>query len=146
MNESIIYVNNPAQVGSAIVQATNLLNQRSWVDATGGNAGYQIEIKPIAGRTRSATQSNALHLWCEWVAVTLNSAGMDMRVILDEDADIPWTKQTVKDMLWKKLQLALTGKESTREPTKLEYPQIYETMVRYMADKHNVELPDWPKL
>ena len=93
---------------------------------------------------RSPAQNSALHLWCEMVATTLNDAGLDMRHTIREEVDIPWTKSSVKEYLWRPLQKALTGDESTTKPKKTEYPDISETLQRHMATKFGVTLPAWP--
>jgi hypothetical protein len=58
--------------------------------------------------------------------------------------DIPWRKYSVKEFLWRPLQVAMTGKESTTKANKLEYPEISETLTRHFAQKFGVQLPNWP--
>jgi hypothetical protein len=89
-------------------------------------------------------QFKSLHLWCDWVAKTLNGAGLDMRRTLEADADIPWTKESVKEYLWRPVQIAMTTEESTLNSTRKQYPQICETITRHVAQVHGVTLPEWP--
>jgi len=106
-------------------------------------AGKRITVE-IVEPTRSDAQNNALHLWLEMVAATLNAAGLDMRRAIREEVDIPWTKDSAKRYLWKPLQEVMTGKESTTKASKLEYPEISETLTRHFAQKFAVQLPPWP--
>jgi hypothetical protein len=93
---------------------------------------------------RTAAQSNSLWLWAEMVAICLNEAGLDMRTVIREDVDIPWTKHGVVDQLWRPVQKAMTGHTSTKKPKKGEYSDIYDTIVRHLGDRFGVTLPDWP--
>ena len=106
-------------------------------------SGKRVVVELIED-ARTPAQSNALHLWCELVAATLNAAGLDMRRAVREEVDIPWTKESVKRYLWKPLQEVMTGHESTTRPSKLEYPEISETITRHFASKFGVQLPVWP--
>lgn len=115
--------------------------------ATVANArlsGKRIVVE-IVEATRTPAQNNALHLWCEFSAATLNAAGLDMRKTLKPEFEIPWRKYSFKEFIWKPIQIAMTGKESTTKPGKLEYPEISETITRHFAQKHGVQLPVWPQ-
>jgi hypothetical protein len=106
-------------------------------------SGKRVTVE-IVEDTRTPTQNSALHLWCELVAATLNAGGLAMRRTMKPEVDIPWTKESVKRYLWKPLQEAMTGKESTAKAGKWEYPEISETMTRHFATKFGVQLPPWP--
>ena len=93
---------------------------------------------------RSPAQNSALHLWLESVAALLNAGGHDMRVILKPEVAIEWNKTNAKEYLWRPIQKALTGEESSTKPSKTEYPDIYETLCKHFAEKHGIQLPDWP--
>lgn len=98
-----------------------------------------LEAKP-----RTSRQNNALHKWCADCAETLNGAGQDMRKTLRHDADIPWTQYSFKEYVWRPVQAALTGEESTTKPSRSEYPAISETIHRHIAERVKVRLPPWP--
>src|SRR5690554_598094 len=76
--------------------------------------GVDISVEPQS-KTRTLTQSKSLHLWCTQLAEVLNSAGLDMRYVIREDVDIPWSGATVKEHIWRTVQKALTNKQSTTE-------------------------------
>ena len=50
---------------------------------------------------RTEKQNNSLHAYCQGLADELNSAGLDMRVVLKPEYEIPWTKESVKEHLWR---------------------------------------------
>jgi hypothetical protein len=104
---------------------------------------FQIELKQAAGR-RTLSQNAALHLFCGWLAEELNAAGYDMRAVLKQDVDIPWTTAAVKEYLWRPIQRALTDKTSTTEITTVEPTLIHETLCRHLAAKLGVVCPEWP--
>ncbi len=98
------------------------------------------------GATRSTSQNNALHLYCELLSKALNDSGYDMKLVLEKlskDAEIPWTQLTVKERLWKVVQKAMTGKQSTTEPTRKEYVDIYDALNRITIENFGVSV-QWP--
>lgn len=97
-----------------------------------------------SGRQRTVKQNSALHLYFQLLADALNDAGLDMRKVLKEGVDIPWTKDQVKNHLWRPLQEIIIGVESTREPNRDEYSKVYDTLHRHMAQKFGVSVL-WPE-
>lgn len=95
------------------------------------------------GRQRSPLQNRSLHLYCRLLADALNDAGYDMRKVLKEGVEIPWSERTVKEYLWRPIQRVVTGDESTTQPDRDEYPEVYETLYRHMAQKFGVTVA-WP--
>lgn len=93
--------------------------------------------------TRTPPQNRALHLFCKLLAVALNEAGYDMRRTLKEGVDIPWSENTVKEHLWRPIQIAITGEHSTTKPTPAEYTKIYEVLSRHLGEKLGVHV-EWP--
>ena len=94
---------------------------------------------------RTPTQNNALHLYFEQLAETLNNAGLDVRVVLKPDVDIPWSKTMVKELLWRPIQKIYLKKKSTTRLTRAEVDQVYKILDRHLADKFGV-LVDFPSL
>ena len=93
------------------------------------------------GGQRTSQQNKALHKYCELLAEALNEAGYDMKKTLKPEIDIPWNKDTVKEYIWKPVQKALIGKESTTEMTKLDPGQVYEVLNRHISEKFGVFVP-----
>jgi len=95
---------------------------------------------------RTLQQNKALHVLFNLLAQTLNQAGLDMRRTLKEGVEIPWSAQTVKNYLWRPIQEAQLQKESTTELTTKEVDDVLETLVRYLGEKHGVEVPPFPSI
>ena len=90
---------------------------------------------------RTEQQNKALHKYFEMLASELNDAGLDMKVVLKPTVDIPWTKENIKEYIWKPVQKALLLKESTTELTTDEVTKVYETINRLIAEKHGIHIP-----
>lgn len=85
---------------------------------------------------RTLQQNRALHKFFGLLAEELNKAGLDMKVVLKPEVDIPWTAQMVKEFLWRPIQKAYIGKQSTTELEKVkEIDEIYEILNRHLAQK-----------
>lgn len=105
-----------------------------------------VEVEITVGeRRRTLTQNRALHLWFRFLAETLNDAGYDMRKTLREGAEIPWTEHSVKEYLWKPVQEALQGKESTTEANRTEYTEVRDALSEHLYNRLGVVAPEWPK-
>lgn len=138
-----IYCQHTDQIGHVMKEISAALHHQMVEDSEGRMMRLEISIEPCSGPSRK--QFNALHQWCGEVAEVLNACGMDQRTVLKPGVEIPWDKRSVKEMIWKPIQEARTGKSSTKEPRKTEYPDIYETLVRHFGDKFGVVLPPWPQ-
>ena len=97
------------------------------------------------GKTRTLTQNRSLHLFLGMLADDLNAAGMDMRRVLKQEVDIPWTTESCKEFLWKPLQIALLNKASTTEADRQEYTKVHEVLSRHLSQKLGISAPEWPK-
>ncbi len=82
------------------------------------------------------------------VAQALNDAGMEMIVQIPDKTrkpwEVPWTKTSVKEQIWRPVQIAMTDKESTAEAERAEYNLIYETICRRFSQSFGLTLPAWP--
>lgn len=86
-------------------------------------------------------QRKALHLYFDMLAEALNNAGLDMRKTLKPGIDIPWTRENVKNHLWRPIQIVMTEKKSTTMLDRIEPSQIYEVLNRHLAEKFKVFVP-----
>lgn len=128
-----LLINSEQALEAAIVQLRMQFNEKKYVKA-----------KLSYGRQRTLTQNAALHLFCKQLADALNDAGQDQRKVLKPSVDIPWTQDAVKQMLWKPIQEAVTGLESTTKPESNQYSHIYEVLNRHLTMKLGVHVP-WPE-
>lgn len=88
-------------------------------------------------KQRTIQQNKALHLYFELLAQSID-AGLDMRVVLKPEVEIPWTKESVKDHLWRPVQELYLKKDSTTELTTDEIAKVYEVLNRFLGEKHGV--------
>ena len=103
----------------------------------------EITFEWTTDSTRTLTQNNALHLFLGKLAKALNDAGLDMRKVIKPGVDIPWTMVSAKDHLWRPIQKAMFGKESSAIATKAEYRQVYDTLNRHLSEKFGISV-EWP--
>jgi hypothetical protein len=113
--------------------------RKQWLDSK-----YLI-VNVRKGTQRTLTQNRALHLWLGMLADELNAQGLDMRKVLKQGVEIPWTTESAKEYLWRPIQEALLNKESTVDADRTEYTKVLDVLVRHLADKLNVVAPDWPR-
>lgn len=98
-----------------------------------------FEIKGKGTDIRTLAQNRAMHLYFKQVADALNSAGLDMKQVIK--ADVQWTHILVKEMMWKPLQKALLGKESTTKLKKDEIDAVYHNLNRLLGQKFGIYVP-----
>jgi len=84
---------------------------------------------------RTSQQNRALYLWFTLVAKGLNDAGLDMKEVLKDEVDIPWTKDMVKKFLWKPIQEIALAKKSTAKLTTKEVDIVYNVLNRHLGEK-----------
>jgi hypothetical protein len=98
----------------------------------------------MTDKQRTNAQNRALHLFCRLLSKTLNDAGLDQRTVLKETVEIPWNEESVKESLFKPVEKAMFGHDSTTEADTTDYSKVHEVLVRHLADKFGVQVPAWP--
>ena len=98
-----------------------------------------MPTQPITGQ-----QNKSLHLFFRLLADELNGAGFSVMETLRHDAEIPWTEELVKALMWKPIQNAMYDKTSTQRLTTTQTQEVYETLNRHLAEKIGVHVP-WPQ-
>jgi len=101
----------------------------------------EFEVKPLTGR-RTDAQNRALHEYFTQLANALNEAGFDIRKTIREGIDIPWTKNSVKEYLWRPVQEAYLKKHSTTELNKTkDIDAVYDIVNRAISERCGVSVP-----
>src|SRR3990167_10825815 len=85
-------------------------------------------------------QNDALHLYFEMIAQALNREGLDVRVVLqviaEKGVDMMWSKELVKELLWRNIQKKFTGKQSTTQLDSIgEITKIYDMLNKFLAQE-----------
>ena len=90
-------------------------------------------------------QRGAMHLYFEHLANALNDAGLDMKVVFARKPHIKvsWTKDSVKEYLFKPVMKAMTGKDSTEQMNTLEPEMVYKELDRHTSAELEVHI-EWP--
>jgi len=96
-------------------------------------------------KQRTLKQNASLHLWCELLADTLNESGLTIEKTLTGKAEIPWSKTTVKEILFKQIMKAMYQKDSTADLTTKELQLVSETLIKYLAETHGLVI-DFPSV
>lgn len=96
-----------------------------------------------APTTRTAKQNASFHLYCTMLAQELNERGLEMNILLEKWIDVPWSKDTVKSLLWKPILDVYSSKKSTTKMTTKETQEIFEILNRHLGEKFGVHVP-WP--
>lgn len=90
---------------------------------------------------RTLQQNKALHLMFDMLADNLNQAGLDMRKTLKPSVEIPWSGESVKEYLWRPIQKAQLGRESTTELTTTDIDKVFDTINRHLGDRFGIYVP-----
>ncbi|MEE9304387.1 MAG: hypothetical protein V3U84_11490, partial [Thiotrichaceae bacterium] len=94
-------------------------------------------------------QRGALHVWCELMAKALNDCGAEMQItILNKrgkkiQVEIPWTKDTFKEVWYKQTLKKMTGLESTENQKTVTPSEVYNVLARFFSETYSVHVP-WP--
>lgn len=92
---------------------------------------------------RTAQQNKALHKDLQLIADKLNDAGYSVQKTVR--FELEWNPYSVKEYLWRPVQRAITGKNSTTELDKLgEIEVIHETLMRELGVRTGIEWHDFP--
>lgn len=90
---------------------------------------------------RTKQQNRALHVLFRMMSDLLNENGLDMRKTLKPGVDIPWSPEAVKEFLWRPVQEAQFNKHSTTELNTVEVDKVFDTINKYIGEKHGIHLP-----
>jgi len=94
------------------------------------------------GETRTGRQNASLHVYLREVSKTLNDAGMSVEKFFKPGYQVPFNEMTVKDEIWHKMQVAVTGKEHSSDLTSSEMTEVFDRLNSVLADK-GIHVP-WP--
>lgn len=95
-------------------------------------------------KQRTSQQNKAMHKYFELLASALNDSGYEMKKVLEvKSVDVPWSSVSVKEVLWRPIQEAVTGKESTTELNTVDPSEIYTILDRHISSNFGVHVP-WP--
>lgn len=94
----------------------------------------------MTDKPRTPKQNNSLWLYAQLLGDELNDNGWDMRKTLKSSIDIPWTKKSIVDFIWRPVQETMFGTDSTRKLTTKELQQVWEVVSRHLGEKCGVHV------
>ena len=100
-------------------------------------------------KQRTALQNKAMHVWFGQLASAFADKGLDMREVLKEEIDIPWTSPAVKEHIWRPIQKLVCLDEndepieSTADLTAKQCIEVAEVINRHLGEKMGIHVP-WP--
>lgn len=104
-----------------------------------------LESEKGQPKQRTPVQNNAIHQFCKMLAEALNLAGLEMRTVLKPSYQIWWDTLSVKNHIWRPIQKAKFGKESTTELVKVgEIDAIHEQIMQMLGEKFGLEYIEFP--
>ena len=90
----------------------------------------------------SGQQMKAIHVYLRNLAEAFNDAGYDLKMVLEHKAvSVPMNEHLSKEVLWRPIQEAVTGKHSTTELNTAEPGEIYKILDRHIAEKFGISVP-----
>lgn len=100
-------------------------------------------LKPTKSRT--SQQNRAIYQDCGMIAKKLNDAGLEIPKVVSLYMNIPFTAQSVKELLWKPTQALSLQKESTTQLDKYgEIEEIHGILMRELAQTFFLEYHEFP--
>ena len=114
---------------------------KAYLDAQFAKHHY-LRANVKSGKQRTLTQNASLHVFCKNLAEALNDGGFDFRTFVKDGYPVPFNEDLVKNHIWRPVQKAITGKESSTKPETHEYALIYDALNMKLAE-HGIYVP-WP--
>jgi hypothetical protein len=107
---------------------------------------YRVQIELVKDKDlRSTTQNSAMHVYFTLLAKELNDAGLDVKTVLEsKSVGIDWTPESVKELLWRPLQKAVTGKESSAKILVDDVSKIFKHLSGHLLHLFGIFVP-FPK-
>ena len=124
---------------------SNELSRKALIEAIKNQPlGFDVKIQKSKKENRTLTQNAALHKYCDLLAQALNDAGLDMRVVIKDEVDIPWTMENVKNHLWRPVYKVVTQEHSTTKADTTQYSEVYNVLSRHLSQKFGGIFVPWP--
>lgn len=100
----------------------------------------ELEIE-VRKNLKSDAQTRALHLFYTLLADEFNEKGLDIKTVLSKNVEHPWTKDLVKELIWKKVQKSYVGKKSTTQLTTDEVDKIFNVINKFIGETWGIHIP-----
>jgi len=101
--------------------------------------GKKVQFFWLTSANRTAQQNRALHNYYQRLSKALNEGGYTFEQVIDKP-QIPWTSEIVKNNLWRKIQVSMTGKQSTRDLSTAQVSEVYEAMNAWLGSNLGIHV------
>jgi len=90
---------------------------------------------------RTSQQNKAVHKYLDLLSTALNDAGYETKAVLEvKQVEVPWNGSLAKELLWRPIMKALTGKESTTEMDSINPSDVYLVLDRHISENFGVHV------
>ena len=95
---------------------------------------------------RTDNQNRAIHLYLELLARQLNENGHTLQDVVERirKAEIIATKENLKEVVWKPMQKALYGLESTKDLDRVQPDRIHEMIEAWKTREFRLDYIPFP--
>jgi len=99
-----------------------------------------LVVKTVGDRAkRTVLQNASIHKYCLLLANQFNDAGLDMKAVLKiKTASVDWTMVSVKEVIWRPIQVAMFDKESSTKLETGEVSKVYEQIAKHLSENLNI--------
>ena len=98
-----------------------------------------IDIKKHKN-TRTQRQNRAMHKLFREISQQMNEQGLTLQQVLRSDVETMMTPKLVKEVIWRPVQKAMYGKESTTQLTTEEVDKVFDVINKHLG-KHGIHVP-----
>ena len=101
-----------------------------------------VDVQVVVQK-RTDKQLRSIWLYCGLVAQELNAAGLDIKLLIEQDLEVSWTKELIMDIYWRTIQKTLFDIESTKDLKTNQVSEVYEELNRHISKFGlSVQFPD----
>ena len=86
-------------------------------------------------KLKTDRQFRAFHKGLSLHAKALTDAGWTIQKTLEGSVELPWTQTLLKELYWKPIQKAMTGKDSSKDLTTIELQEVWKIFSTNLSPK-----------
>lgn len=89
--------------------------------------------------TRTVQQNRAIHKYLALIAAKLNAEDISVTMVIKPDT--VWTVESAKELMWRPVQQALTGRSSSTKLTTEEVTAVYDSVNKILGERFGIHEP-----
>ena len=116
-------------------------NKQQWQQTLQSLNGKEVTIDIKKHKnTRTQRQNRAMHKLFREISQQMNEQGLTLQQVLRSDVETMMTPKLVKEVIWRPVQKAMYGKESTTQLTTDEVDKVFDVINKHLG-KHGIHVP-----